>query len=62
VAFKTNTVKLLIYISKEIRRVQDIKEVIRIHKSKDIKHNDQTKMNKKTNNDIQNIHIKLKIE
>jgi len=42
---------------------EDTKEVIRIHKwKKDRQHNGQTKRNKRTNNDLQNIHIKLKIE
>jgi hypothetical protein len=36
---------------------------MRILKSKkDRQHNDQKKKNKRTNNDLQNIHIKLKIE
>jgi len=39
------------------------KRVIRIRKSKkNIQHNDQKKKYKRTNNDLQNIHIKLKIE
>jgi hypothetical protein len=38
------------------------KGVIRIRKSKDRKHNDQKKKDKRPNNDLQNIHIKLKIE
>ena len=29
---------------------------------KDRKHNGQTKIDKRTNNDLQNIHIQLKIE
>jgi hypothetical protein len=38
-------------------------EVIRIRKSKkNRQHNDQKKKYKRTNNDLQNIHIKLKIE
>jgi hypothetical protein len=42
---------------------EDIKGVIRIRKSKkNRQHNDQKKKNKRTNNDQQNIHIKLKIE
>ena len=42
---------------------EDTKEVIRIRKSKkDRQHNDQNKKDKKTNNDLQNIHIILKIE
>ena len=35
--------------------------IIRISK-KNRQHNDQKKMYKRTNNDLQNIHIKLKIE
>ena len=39
------------------------REVIRIRKSrKDRQHNGQKKKDKRTNNDLQNIHIKLKIE
>ena len=42
---------------------EDTKWVIRIRKSKtNRQHNDQMKKNKSTNNDLQNIHIKLKIE
>jgi len=41
---------------------EDTKGVIRIRKSKDRQHNGQKKKDKRTNNDIQNIHIKLKIE
>jgi hypothetical protein len=42
---------------------EDTKEVIRIRKSKkNIQHNGQKKNDKNTNNDLQNIHIKLKIE
>ena len=42
---------------------EDIKGVIRIRKSKkDRRHNGQKKRGKSTNNDSQNIHIKLKIE
>jgi hypothetical protein len=38
------------------------KGYIRIRKSKNRQHNDQKKKYKRTNNDLQNIHIKLKIE
>jgi len=39
------------------------KGVIRIRKSKkNWQHNGQKKKNKRTNNDLQNIHIELKIE
>jgi hypothetical protein len=42
---------------------EDIKVVIRIHKSKtNRQHNGQYKSYKRTNNDLQNIHIKLMIE
>ena len=41
---------------------EDTKEVIRICKSKDRQHNSQKKKYKRTNNDLQNIHIKQKIE
>jgi hypothetical protein len=41
----------------------DTKGVIRIRISKkNRQHNDQMKKDKRTNNDLQNIHIKLKIE
>jgi hypothetical protein len=41
---------------------EDTKGVIRIRKSKDRQHNGQKKKYKRTYNDLQNIHIKLKIE
>ena len=42
---------------------EDTKRVIRIRMSKkNRQHNCQKKKYKKTNNDLQNIHIKLKIE
>ena len=41
---------------------EDTKGVIRMRKSKDTQHNGQKKKDKRTNNDIQNIHIKLKIQ
>ena len=42
---------------------EDTKGVIRIRISKkDRQHNGQKKKDKRTNNDLQNIHIKLKIE
>jgi hypothetical protein len=47
----------------DLRQVGDTKGVIRIRKSKkDRQHNGQKKKYKGTNNDLQNIHIKLKIE
>ena len=42
---------------------EDTKGVMRIRKSKNRQHiNGQKKKYKRTNNDLQNIHIKLKIE
>ena len=41
---------------------EDTKGVIRIRKSKNRQHNGRKKKYKKTNNDLQNIHIKPKIE
>jgi hypothetical protein len=42
---------------------EDTKGVIKIHISKkNRQHNDQRKKYKTTNSDLQNIHIKLKIE
>ena len=42
---------------------EDTKGVIRIRTPKKNKqHNDQKKKDKRTNNDLQDIHIKLKIE
>ena len=45
-----------------LRVLRETKGVIIIRKSKNRQHNGQKKMYKRTNNDIQNIHIKLKIE
>ena len=42
--------------------LEDTKGVIRVLKSKDRQHNGQKKKVKMTINDLQNIHIKLKIE
>jgi len=45
------------------QEIEDTKGVIRIRKSKkDRQRNGEKKKNKRTNNDLQNIHIKLKIE
>jgi hypothetical protein len=45
------------------KKFEDIKGESRIRKSKkDRQHNGQKKKYKRTNNDLQNIHIKLKIE
>jgi hypothetical protein len=41
---------------------KDTKRVIKIRISKNRKHNDQKKKYKRKNNDLQNIHITLKIE
>ena len=41
---------------------KDTTGVIKIRISKNRKHNDQRKKYKRKNNDLQNIHIKLKIE
>ena len=41
---------------------EDTKGEIRIRKSKNRQNNDQIKKYKRTNNDLQNIHIKLKFE
>jgi len=41
---------------------EDNKGIIRIRKSKNRQHNDQKKKYKMTNNDLQNIHIRLKIK
>jgi hypothetical protein len=46
-----------------IEEFEDTKGVMRIRKSKkNRKHNGQKKKYKRTNNDLQNIHINLKIE
>jgi hypothetical protein len=42
--------------------LEDTKGVIRIRISKNRQHNGQKKKYKRINNDLQNIHIKLKIE
>jgi hypothetical protein len=50
-------------VQKCSRIYEDTERVIRIRKlKKDIQHNGQRKKDKRTNNDQQNIHIKLKIE
>jgi hypothetical protein len=49
-----------VFLEKE--ELKDIKGVIRIRKSKkNRQYNDQKEKYKRTNNDLQNIHIKLKI-
>jgi len=48
---------------RQVEEIEDTKGVIRIRISKkNRQHNGQKKMYKRTNNDLQNIHIKLKIE
>jgi hypothetical protein len=50
-------------LSMNIEEFEDTKGVIRIRISKkNRKHNGQKKKYKRTNNDLHNIHIKLKIE
>ena len=50
-------------VSKPSEEFEDTKGVIRIRKlMKDGQHNGQKKKDKRTNNDLQEIHIKLKIE
>ena len=46
----------------QLEEFEDTKWVIRIRISKDRQHNGQKKKYKRTNNDLQNMHIKLKIE
>jgi hypothetical protein len=48
--------------SRGYEEFEDTKRIIRICKSKDRQHNDQMKKDKRTNVDLHNIHIKLKIE
>jgi hypothetical protein len=45
-----------------LEEFEEINGSTRIRNSKDRQHNDQKKKDKRTNNDQQNIHIKLKIE
>ena len=42
--------------------IEDTKGVIKVRKSNYRQHNGQKKKYKRKNNDLQNIHIKLKIE
>ena len=46
----------------DIQEFEDSKGIIKIRKSKNRQHNGRKKKYKKTNNDLQNIQIKLKIE
>ena len=59
---KTSFLFERIFTSLFIKEFEDTKGVIRIRISKNRQHNDQKKKYKRTNNDLQNIHIKLKIE
>ena len=52
---------LLLYVG-ILEEFEDTKGLIRIRISKNRQHNGQKKMYKRTNNDLQNIHIKLQIE
>ena len=45
-----------------VEEFEDTKGIIRIRKSKDRQHNGQKKKYKRTNNDLQSIHIKVNIE
>ena len=56
--------KMFTNVSRKLKeKFEDTKGVIRIHISKKNKqHNGQNKMNKRTKEDLENIHIKLKIK
>jgi hypothetical protein len=60
-SFKSFTVNTMTYVDCYLISVST-KRVVRICKSKDRQHNGQKKKDNRTNNDLQNIHIKLKIE
>jgi hypothetical protein len=52
-----------VWLHEYLEEFEATKGVIRIRQSKkDRQHNDQMKKDKRANNDLQNIHIKLKIE
>ena len=54
---------LVSFITFQCEEFEDIIGIIRSRKSKkDRQHSGQKKKDKRTNNDLQNIHIKLKIE
>ena len=56
-------IAVVLYVYVCTKEFEDTKGVIRICKSKkNRQHNGQKKKYKRTNNDLQNIHIKLKIE
>ena len=58
-----NLIYIILYQITLQEEFEDTKGVIRIRKSKkNRQHNGQKKKDKRTNNDLQNIHIKLKIE
>jgi hypothetical protein len=58
-----HTVHQIVTILEEEEEFEDTKGVIGIRiPKKNRQHNGQTKKYKRTNNDLQNIHIKLKIE
>jgi len=53
----------MIQMSTQKEEFEDTKGVIRIRIwKKDIQHSGQKERDKRTNNDLQNIHMKLKIE
>jgi hypothetical protein len=58
-----NLIYIILYQITLQEEFEDTKGVIRIRKSKkNRQHNGQKIKDKRTNNDLQNIHIKLKIE
>ena len=60
---RTDSVIVKIFLANYSEEFEDTKWVIRICISKkNRQHNGQNKKYKRTNNDLQNIHIKLKIE
>jgi len=55
--------KIFLYLSNGLEEFDDTIGVIKISKSKkNNQHHGQKKKDKRTNNDLQRIHIKLKIE
>ena len=66
-SFKPGSHNMLIPAESRLKQTDSkvprrIIRVIRIRISKNRQHNDQKKKYKRTNNELQNIHIKLKIE
>ena len=58
-----NKIAIVLKHCVDFEEFEDTKGVIRIRKSKKNRDNDQKKkQNKRTNSDLQNIHIKLKFE